>query len=133
MCNGNGLRSIDCSRPSTSRRGPTAEELLQLLDARHARANFFGAHLFADPAWEILLLAYVALLENERLLVSSLFQKSIVPPTTSLRWADVLEQDGLLIHHKDEVDGAQPWLELSAAGIAGMERYFSVVWPSIVI
>lgn len=111
-----------------SRPGPTCEQLRQLLKARRARANFFGAHLFADPAWDILLMAYVALLEGERLLVSELCRESVVPATTTLRWVKALEQDGWLTHHSDQRDVPKSWLEMSAAGKLGMEQYLASFW-----
>lgn len=111
--------------------GQICAQLKQLLKARHARANFFGAHLFADPAWDILLLSYVALLEGERLLVSALCRASVVPATTTLRWVKVLESDGWLVHHDYPLDAPRSWLELSVAGKLGMERYLTLFWPSI--
>lgn len=119
-------------QPATST-GPTAERLRQLLDARHARAHFFSAHLFVDPAWDILILAYLASLENERLFVSSLCRANVVPATTTLRWVKVLEQDGLVNHHNDPLDGPQSWLELSRQGKSCMERYLAAVWPAMAI
>lgn len=110
---------------------PTSQQLRQLLHARQARANFFGAHLFADPAWDILILAYVALLEQERLLVSAVCRASAVPATTTLRWVKALEQDGWLVRGHDPLDGPQACLELSAAGKIGMERYLALFWPTM--
>lgn len=114
-----------------SQPGPTCDQLRQLLKARRARANFFGAHLFADPAWDILLLAYVAFLEGEGLLVSELCCDSVVPATTTLRWVKALEQDGWLIRHSDKLEGPQSRLTLSAAGKLGMERYLASFWPAM--
>lgn len=113
--------------------GPTAEQIRQVLDARHARAHFFSAHLFVDPAWDILILAYVASLENEHLFISSLCRANIVPATTTLRWVKVLEQDGLVIRHDDALDGPEAWLELSRRGKSCMERYLAVAWPAMAI
>ena len=111
--------------------GPTCEQLRQLLEARRARANFFGAHLFADPAWDILLLAYVALLEQDQLLVSAVCRTSVVPATTTLRWIKALQQDGWLVQGNEILDDPGSCLELSAAGKLGMERYLALVWPSM--
>lgn len=119
-------------QPATST-GPTATQLRQVLDARHARSHFFGAHLFVDPAWDILILAYVAWLEKERLFVSSLCRANVVPATTTLRWLKVLEQDGLVIHHNGPLDEAQSWLELSRQGRSCMERYLALIWPAMAI
>jgi hypothetical protein len=114
-----------------SYRRPTSEQLKELLKARQARANFFGAHLFADPAWDILLQVYVALLDKETLLVSTLLRTSSVPATTMLRWVRALEQDGWLEHNREPLEHPQSFLKLSAAGKLGMERYLASVWPSL--
>ena len=117
--------------PSFSDFRPTPDQLRQLLNVRHARAEFFGAHLFGNPAWDILLLGYLALLEDERLTLSDLCQSSIVPATTTLRWVRVLEQDGLLRQHHDVVNPSRSWFELSAAGKVRMERFLTFVAPML--
>ena len=113
--------------------GPSSAQLKELLKARRARANFFGPHLFANPAWDILLLAYVSQLDEERLLVSTLLRTSLVPATTTLRWVKALEQDGWLEHTDDLLEGTKSFLKLSAAGKATIERYLASVWPSLPI
>lgn len=111
--------------------GPSSEQLKELLKARRARANFFGAHLFADPAWDILLLAYVALLDQETLLVSTLLRTSLIPATTMLRWIKLLEQEGWLERADLPLESPQSVLKLSAAGKTSMERYLAAVRPSL--
>lgn len=110
---------------------PSIAQLKQLLAARRARSTFFGSHLFADPAWDILLQAYVALLEKEPLLVSTICRESVVPATTALRWISILEQDGLLAKRHDP-GGDRRWqLEMSPSGRVAMELYLEAVWPSV--
>lgn len=110
---------------------PTSDQLRRLLTARHARADFFGAHLFADPAWDILLLAYIAGLDQERLMVSTLCRESVVPATTTLRWIKALEQEGLLTSRSVPLNEPECAIELSGAGKRGMESYLSTVWSSV--
>lgn len=112
------------SSPSSS------AQLKELLKARRARASFFGSHLFSDPAWDILLLTYVALLDQEKLLVSTLLRTSLVPATTMLRWVRALQHEGWL-ERTDSLEDPQSFLELSAAGKASMERYLAAVRPSL--
>lgn len=111
--------------------GPTSKQLRQLLEARRARANFFGVHLFSDPAWDMLLMAYVAFLDEEKLLVATLCREGAVPATTTLRWVRALESDGLLAHRDGPLGSPQCWLEISALGRLGMERYLKLVWPML--
>lgn len=129
----NGLgKSVEISHQEADKvdSGPSSAQLKQLLAARRARATFFGAHLFADPAWDILLQAYVALLDQEPLLVSTICRESVVPATSALRWINVLEQDGLLVRRHDPKGERRWWLEMSESGRSVMERYLASVWPS---
>lgn len=130
--NGLGQR-VEISHQETGKvdSRPSCAQLKQLLVARRARATFFGAHLFADPAWDILLQAYVALLEQEPLLVSTICRESVVPATSALRWISVLEQDGLLVRRHDPEGERRWWLEMSESGRSVMERYLASVWPSV--
>lgn len=119
------------SAASSLDKGPSSAQLKVLLKARRARAAFFDAHLFADPAWDILLTAYVAVLDQENQLISNLLHTSIVPATTMLRWIKALEHDGWLDRSAGPLDSPRACLKLSAAGKAGMDGYFASVWPSL--
>lgn len=116
---------------SASRPGPTSRELKRLLAARRARDVIFGANLFDDPAWDILLQAYMSRLDQERLSITGLCAASAVPATTALRWLNKLEQDGWLSRRNDPLDARRSWIELSDMGNATMERYWSAVWRSL--
>jgi hypothetical protein len=109
----------------------SSAQLKEVIMARRVRADFFGSHLFHDPAWDILLRAYVALLDEERLSISALLPTSIVPATTTLRWVKALKQDGWLECSDDPLEDTLSLLELSTAGRAGMESYLAAVWPSL--
>lgn len=110
---------------------PTSKELKQLLAARRARDGFFGANLFDDPAWDILLQAYIARLDQERLSITGLCIASAVPSTTALRWLNKLEQDGWLSRRNDPLDARRSWIELSDKGLVTMERYWRTVGRSL--
>ena len=57
-----------------------------MLVLRRKRADFFGADLFSDPAWDILLELYETQLTGRRIAVSALAAVIDVPATTVLRW-----------------------------------------------
>lgn len=132
-CNhfGEKIEPPNCACAAVPRPGPSGAHLKELLKARRARANFFGAHLSVDPAWDILLVAYVALLDQEDLPVSTLLRTSLVPATTTLRWVKTLNRDGLLECTDDQLEDPRSLVKLSAAGKIGMERYLAAVWPSL--
>lgn len=120
-----------CGVPPSPDSHPTCDHLRRLVDARKLRADFFGSHLFVDPAWDILLLAYVALLEDEPFLISTLCRTSTAPATTTLRWINVLEQEGWLARRDDPLEGQGSRLSLTSSGKVAMEAYLGLVGPSI--
>lgn len=132
QCNHLGERIEMPKRPASRNPPPrpSSAQLKELLKARRARADFFGAHLFADPAWDILLLTYVAFLDQEPLLVSTLLRTSLLPATTVLRWIRVLERDGWLEGTGNSTEEPQSLLRLSPAGKVSMERYLAAIWPT---
>lgn len=109
----------------------TAKEIRQLLNARRARAAFFGADLFADPAWDILLFTYAARLEQQRVSIGAVCESAAVPSTTALRWINKLEQDGWVSRSGDPLDGRRAWIELSQRGFERMERYLDSVFRAV--
>lgn len=109
----------------------TAKEIRQLLNARRARAAFFGADLFSDPAWDILLFTYAARLEQQRVSIGAVCESAAVPSTTALRWINKLEQDGWVSRSDDPLDGRRAWIELSPRGLVRMERYLDSVLRAV--
>lgn len=72
------------------------EALRTYMHARRARDSLFGADLFADPAWDLLLDLLLSDLDQRRVSISSACLASAVPPTTALRWIGQLETRGLV-------------------------------------
>lgn len=107
----------------------TPKQLRLMIKARRAREQMLGSHHFADPAWDILLEAYLAHMTQIRLSVSGLCQSSAVPVTTALRWVQKLEQDGWLERKDDPFDGRRSWIELTAEGSERLSRYFAALGP----
>ena len=105
--------------------GDEARWLRNMLRARASRAEFFSEHLFADPAWDMLLSLYSAELEQKRVSVSSLSLASRVPATTALRWISALQKDGLIVRQPDPFDGRRIFVALSAEGSRAVRTYFN--------
>lgn len=95
--------------------------------ARRARATFFAARLFADPAWDILLELYACELSERRVATTALSEVTCVPVTTTLRWLSKLEADGIVVRTSDPLDARRQWVELSRSGLIQMQRYFAAV------
>ena len=111
--------------------GEEARWLRNVLRARAARSEFFNEHLFADPAWDMLLSLYSAELEQKRVTVSALSAASRVPATTALRWISALQKDGLVIRQPDQFDGRRIFVALSPEGSRRVRGYFNSLPPAL--
>ena len=97
----------------------------EILRSRRRREQVFGADLFGEPSWDILLELFVAELTHQRLSVSSACYASAVPPTTALRWVSRLERQGWVERSADHIDGRRFWLRLTDRASGELRQYFS--------
>ena len=92
---------------------------------RRERERLFGNDLFFDPAWDILLELYHTQTTHQRIAISELGRAAAIPPTTTLRWVDKLEESGWVIRQPDPLDRRRVFVELSRQGTNLMEVYFA--------
>lgn len=121
------LKAVDhlnAATPETPHRTMSATDVRRAIKERRNRDKFFSEHLFADPAWDMLLQLYVAELDQIRLATSSLCASAAVPTTTALRWISTLANEGLIDRRNDPLDGRRVFIALSAKGVRSMEAYF---------
>ena len=104
---------------------PDPRLVRKIIRQRQLRAQFLGAELFADPAWDILLDLTAARAEHTRVSVTSLCIASGVPPTTALRWISQMTEAGILERVEDESDRRRAFIELSDQTADAMARYFA--------
>ncbi|MEM9084340.1 MAG: MarR family transcriptional regulator [Pseudomonadota bacterium] len=113
---------------SSGRHGlPDSRLVRQIIAGRQARARFFDAQLFADPAWDMLLDLTAAHAENTRVSVTSLCIASGVPATTALRWLNQMVDSGVFMRVADKADRRRAFIELSEDSLDAMSRYFELV------
>ena len=117
-------RGREADAPSPVPGLPDPRRIRALIRKRQARARFFEAELFADPAWDILLDLTAARAEGRRVSVTSLCIASGVPPTTALRWIAQMTRQGLLRREEDLVDRRRAFIALSGSAVEAMARYF---------
>ena len=94
-----------------------------VINARAVRRQLFDSHLFADPAWDMLLELYALESEGRRISVSKLSVAAGVPCTTTLRWIEKLESDSLVVRAADPLDGRRIWVGLSQLGRETMHAF----------
>ena len=107
----------------SARRG-TLRQVCRIIRCRAHRNKLLPAHLFADPAWDMLLELYKSELMCKRICVTSLSIASNVPGTTALRWIKALENEGLVHRTDDYSDGRRRFLSLTHVALVAMDQFF---------
>lgn len=87
-----------------------------------ARDRIFGADLFSDPAWNLLLHLYIGEKSDQPCSVSSLCLAVDLPQSTGLRWVIALERSGNVRRRTDPLDRRKTSVSLTAAAIERMEK-----------
>lgn len=117
------LSRLSSAKPSL----PDPRLVRQMIAERQARAKFFDAELFADPAWDMLLDLTAAHGENQRVCVTSLCIAAGVPATTALRWVKQLVSQGVFQRIADAADKRRAFIALSDASLQAMAHYFAAI------
>jgi DNA-binding MarR family transcriptional regulator len=104
---------------------PRAAEVRTLIRLRRMRDQYFDPHLFADPAWDMLLDLFAARLERAEVAVSSLCIAAAVPPTTALRWIKTMTEAGIFERCADPDDGRRLFIRLADRAADGVTNYLA--------
>jgi DNA-binding MarR family transcriptional regulator len=121
-----GYRPADSVLPS-GHKLPDPKLVRQIIANRKRRARFFDAHLFADPAWDMLLDLTAAHGEGQKVSVTSLCIAAGVPATTALRWVTQMVETGVLCRVADPADKRRVFIALSESAKAGMAGFFAAL------
>jgi hypothetical protein len=89
-----------------------------LLRLNRRRSEAFGAELFGNPGWDLLLQLFAAKLGGRKTRLEDL--APIGPRSTLARWASVLQDRGLVSCQLGRLDSGDLWIELSVVGAAKM-------------
>lgn len=73
-------------------------------------------HVADGPAWDILLDLFISEGADRSVAVSDALIAAGCPPTTGLRWVQVLHEAGLIEREKDRADNRRTYLKLSELG-----------------
>jgi DNA-binding MarR family transcriptional regulator len=93
--------------------------------ARKRRAEHFGAALFSEPAWDMLLILFIyGDRSGEPLSVTRLAEYGDAPLTTAIRWLDYLESQRMIIRQQSGSDRRKNFVELSEHGRTMLINYF---------
>ncbi|MEL6876924.1 MAG: MarR family transcriptional regulator [Pseudomonadota bacterium] len=117
------LRAANSARPPL----PDPRLVRQIIANRQARARFFDAELFSDPAWDMLLDLTAAHAEHRRVSVTSLCIAAGVPATTALRWVRQMVESGIFVRIADSTDKRRAFIALSETTADAMAGYFAAI------
>lgn len=92
-------------------------------EVRDTRNEIFGASLFADPCWDILLELGRSHLAGTTLSASSLGSSARTPLSTIVRKLDELEAQGLIERRPDPIDGRRKLVRLSDSGFGCLLQF----------
>jgi hypothetical protein len=116
------LEEMGCSRkPDRNERSAFAGRVYR---SRRLRSKYFTEDLFADAAWDILLLLYSLEGEGKRVSVSAVCASAGVPESTGHRWIERLVAEGLVSRERHPSDRRVNWVRLSDRTLARMDGYF---------
>jgi DNA-binding MarR family transcriptional regulator len=98
--------------------------VLQIILARRMRSSVLAPELFSEPAWDFLLILFLARLRRQRMTMRRLARAAGSSETMAARWLDVLDRQGLLRRrtaaHGDE---RTAFVELSPGGSRAMQGW----------
>jgi hypothetical protein len=104
---------------------PDPRMVRQMIANRQARARYFDAELFGDPAWDMLLDLTAAHGEDTQVSVTSLCIAASVPATTALRWLTQMVESGIFVRVPDPADKRRAFIALSDRSLSAMAGYFA--------
>jgi DNA-binding MarR family transcriptional regulator len=90
---------------------------------RSFRRNLLG-DLYSGPPFEILLHLYETHLRQLKESITSLTEGAGLALTTTMRWTERLEGEGLIVIEVDKFDARRRYVQLSTAGSDLMNKYF---------
>lgn len=99
----------------------------KLYHSRRLRNRFLHNSLLGEPVWDMLLALYCFSASGKALSVSGLCHSAGVPPTTALRWIQVMEQKRLIKRTKDWDDGRRTLLSLTPETKQLLDEYLETL------
>lgn len=94
-----------------------------VLQTRRLRARHFNRVMFAEPAWDILLLLYLAESSEGRQTIGQLAELVETPLTTVLRWVGYLEKENLIERKDHPTDRRIVFVRLTEKGRGALDAF----------
>ncbi len=97
------------------------------ISIKKMRASYFPSTVLEDAGWNIMIDLFVQQQLGRDVSITSACLASGVPPTTALRWIEVLENEGVVVREDDESDRRRRFVRLTEQASASMVDYLSMV------
>ena len=98
-----------------------------VLGSRQLRTSYFSPSIFGEPAWDVLLVLYIAEASGARQTIGKLADRIKIPPTTVLRWVDYLEKARLVDRQPHPTDRRVAFIRLLEKGRSALEGYLQAI------
>jgi DNA-binding MarR family transcriptional regulator len=103
---------------------PFVRRARDALEMRRKRIAIFGPQMFAEPAWEMLLILYVSE-RGQRHTQTSLSELSSGSRSTGMRWIEYLVSQEFIFREEHPTDKRRNFVGLSNKGRELLELYLS--------
>lgn len=107
--------------PSTPCIHITEDHLQSWISARRGREQLFGRHLFSDPAWDVIIELYAAMLGKRKMTAADLARAIGSPESVLARWIAALVEAGIVSTIEDP-EPTKSTVELTQEGAAKMAQ-----------
>jgi hypothetical protein len=97
------------------------------ISLKKLRATYFPDEVLEDAGWNILIDLFLQQQLDRDVSITSSCLASGVPPTTALRWIDVLEGEGMIVREDDASDKRRRFVRLTDRAYNAMAEYLSMV------
>ena len=94
-----------------------------IVHARRTRSDFFAPEIFSDPAWDMLLVLFLAKVRGEGMAPYHLAEAVGSTLSAGVRWINILERAGLLQSRRDPLGGEAKTVELAPRGWSAMVQW----------
>ena len=103
---------------------PEAVQLVShVVHARRTRSDFFAPEIFSDPAWDILLVLFLAKVRGEGMTLDQLAKAAGSSISASVRWIHIMDRAGLVQWRCDPSGGENKMVELATRGWSAMVQW----------
>lgn len=117
--------------PTTARRTSSPFLLRHVAELEIAikkmRSSYFPETVLDDGGWNIMLDLFVQQQRGREVSISSACMASRVPPTTALRWIDILEAERIIVRENDPGDRRRRFVRLTDKAYQAMSEYLQWV------